>query len=309
MKIEVKPCAKTGGSRAAPTKNLIPAVWMRCEPIGEFLARPPRIRRGASRRARLCAPIIFHTSAYADHSDLESVGPASRRSFRAQRGSSTKPEMMPRASTRAEMTLRIGRRAVGRHWQADRSIRRKTGKFQSQSARPSNRLIPETSLSAGGGRRLVGLRAVCLCAHGDTLSSCAIFPNDRSGFCQICSWLNCSALCPNPLRAKLFSWKRSAHYFDPLCLLRPRGHFRDQAQSSIQPPRHEGTKNTDAFPRAARGNAYSSYLSVFIFLGVFVFSLFWQRQTVGKSASQKNDRNGPIRQIRQRFEGVYFLSH
>ncbi len=49
------------------------------------------------------------------------------------------------------------------------------------------------------------------------------FPNDRSGFCQICSWLNCSALCTNSLRAKLIPWKH-------------------QAQKSVRPPRHEDTK-------------------------------------------------------------------
>ena len=43
------------------------------------------------------------------------------------------------------------------------------------------------------------------------------FPNDRSGFCQICSGLNCSALCPNPLRAKMIPWKPTAHYSDPFC--------------------------------------------------------------------------------------------
>ena len=45
------------------------------------------------------------------------------------------------------------------------------------------------------------------------------FPNDRSGFCQICSWLNCSALCPIPLRATMVPWKQPAHDRDSLCLL------------------------------------------------------------------------------------------
>ncbi|MFZ0657418.1 MAG: hypothetical protein WAM05_01805, partial [Candidatus Binataceae bacterium] len=41
-------------------------------------------------------------------------------------------------------------------------------------------------------------------------------------------------------------------------------------------------ERTGAFPRAARGDAYSSCLSVFLFLGVFVFSLFFPRQTAQK---------------------------
>jgi hypothetical protein len=38
------------------------------------------------------------------------------------------------------------------------------------------------------------------------------FPNECSGFCQVCSWLNCSALCPNRLRAKMISWKQTVHH-------------------------------------------------------------------------------------------------
>jgi hypothetical protein len=96
--------------------------------------------------------------------------------------------------------------------------RSKTRKYQSQTVRPSDKLIPDNLLSASGGRRPVGLRAVCLCAQSGTPSGRAFFPNTRSGFCQICSWLNCSALCPNPLRAKVIPWKQTAHYREPFCL-------------------------------------------------------------------------------------------
>jgi hypothetical protein len=73
---------------------------------------------------------------------------------------------------------------------------------------------------------------------------------------------------------------------------------------------HQDTKaqRTDAFPRAARGNAYSLCLSVFVFLGVFVFSLFFP-QTVQKSMTEKAAETDPLSRNRQHFQGVYFLSH
>jgi hypothetical protein len=69
---------------------------------------------------------------------------------------------------------------------------------------------------------------------------------------------------------------------------------------------HQDTKaqRTDAFPLAARRNGYSSYLGVCLFLGVFVFSFLLR-----KSMTEKAAETNPMMQIRQHFQGVYFLSH
>ncbi len=81
------------------------------------------------------------------------------------------------------------------------------------------------------------------------------FPNDRSGFCQICSWLNCSALCPTSLRAKLIAWKQTAHYRVPLCLPHCSGML-SRAAADINPttktPRHKELTHFRS-PRAEMG--------------------------------------------------------
>jgi hypothetical protein len=73
---------------------------------------------------------------------------------------------------------------------------------------------------------------------------------------------------------------------------------------------HEDTKaqRNNPFPRAAHGND-SSCLSVFLFLGVLVFSLFFPRQTAQKSMTKKAAKTNPMPRIRQHLQGVYFLSH
>ncbi len=93
--------------------------------------------------------------------------------------------------------------------------------FARKSTRPFGKGSPARSIFSD--HKTLGaqaFRAVCTTRR---------FPNDRSGFCQICSWLNCSALCPNSLRAKMIGWKQTAHCSGPLCLPRARATFSRRA--------------------------------------------------------------------------------
>ncbi|MGB6552006.1 MAG: hypothetical protein WBE78_00855, partial [Candidatus Binataceae bacterium] len=82
------------------------------------------------------------------------------------------------------------------------------------------------------------------------------------------------------------------------------------ATSRAYQSNHQDTKapRTDSFPRAARGSESSSCLGVFVFLGALVFSLFRALKRVQKSMTEKAAETNPLRQIRQHFQGVYFLS-
>jgi hypothetical protein len=79
-----------------------------------------------------------------------------------------------------------------------------------------------------------------------------------------------------------------------------RRHQSDQQDTKAQ--------RNNSFPLAARGNAYSSCLGVFVSPGVFVFSLSCRFQRVQKSMTEKAAETDPSSRNQQHFQGVYFFS-
>ena len=102
------------------------------------------------------------------------------------------------------------------------------------------------------------------CVHASCTSR--RFPNERSGFCQICSWLNCSALCPNPLRAKLIPWKHPGIILSPP----PPPFFFFFFFSFIYPTQAPSLQDVISAPEGEIPGRL--LLGVCAFLGVFVFS-------------------------------------
>ncbi len=97
------------------------------------------------------------------------------------------------------------------------------------------------------------------------LSPMRRFPNDRSGFCQICSWLNCSALCPNPLRAKMIPWKQTAHHSDSISPAHSKG-MPSRAGAVINPTTKTRRHKEIDFLRALVSSS-SLVSSCLVFLG------------------------------------------
>ncbi|MFZ0660015.1 MAG: hypothetical protein WAM05_14920, partial [Candidatus Binataceae bacterium] len=134
-------------------------------------------------------------------------------------------------------------------------------------------------------------------------------PNECSGFCQVCSWLNCSALCPIPLRATMVPWKHPAHHFALLC--RPHSTPMLPRPGPVINPTTKTPKHKEPIHfRAPR--AEMNLLRVLVSSSSLVPSclvLFREMKRVQKSMTEKAAETNPFGGKRQHFEGVYFLSH